>query len=482
MPRHPLLLVAVMLTAPQMVAAQGTCRATFDSVVAFSERNYLGYRLEVTPETRPAYRARTDAAARAATTGDQATCFPVIRGWVDGWQDGHLFLQEPLGLDTAETWRRMATVPRRPVPDPAMMATLAMQEEGGLTGHWHDRSLRVAIVPVLQGGGRRWEAIVVDADTSTWEPGMVRAEFTARADGGYEVVMRERNHAVRRFTGTLHRGVLLRMPPHMWGRSDLVPRLERGGVDATDPRAPTIRALGTSVILAMPSHDPRFAPVLRQLLQAWHERIVAAAPLVIDLRGNEGGSSSTSAPILAYVRGDSMLARPFPEWRPTVIASPEHLTWARSFVREGQPPTPLIGRLIDRMAAAPGAIVRYIDDPDLPPEAAWPAAASGPSRVVVLTDGGVVSAGESFVAQLLRSPKVTTWGEATGGVLDYQMTRLVGIGVAPFRVILGYPTIGNHPELPDGGIRRRGFAPMRQHPADGPDLLTAAIRGGSGSR
>lgn len=58
------------------------------------------------------------------------------------------------------------------------------------------------------------------------------------------------------------------------------------------------------------------------------------------------------------------------------------------------------------------------------------------------------------------------------------MTRLVGIGTPPFRVILGYPTIGNHPELPDGGIRGRGFAPMRALDAAGDALLEAAIAGG----
>jgi hypothetical protein len=474
--RHQFLIAVVILTVPQALTAQATCRATFDSVVAFTERNYLGYHLEVTPATRVAYRARTAVARAAATDAAQGGCFVTIRAWVDAWEDGHLFLQEPLNLDTIETGRRIATVPRRAVPDSVTVARFETRGRDDLTGHWHDRGLRVVIMP--GAGEARWEAIVTQADTAGWEPGMVRAEFTARPGGGYDVLMRERNHAVRRFIGTLHRGVLLRMPPHMWGRSDRVPELEQGGVDAVDPRRPTIRAIDATVVIAMPSHDPRFAAPLRALLAEWHDRIVATEPLVLDLRGNEGGSGATGTPLLAYARGDSLLPRVFPVWRPTVVASADHLAWARSFVRDGQAPTPVVGRLIERMAASPGAIVRYIDDADLPPEADWPESAGGPARVMVLTDRGVVSAGETFVAQLRRSPKVTTWGEPTGGVLDYQMTRLVGIGVAPFRVVLGYPTIGNHPELPDGGIRRTGFAPTRPHPAGGGELIRAAIRAG----
>jgi hypothetical protein len=445
--------------------------------VAFTERNYLGYHLEITPANRAAYRQRTSVARQAAGRSDRASCFPVVRAWVDGWDDGHLFLQEPLALDTAETRRRMATVPRRPVPDLAAMPQAGPRGGDQLTGVWYDRGLKVAVLPTRSGAG--WEAIVVTSDTSTWEPGMVRAEITSRRGGGFEVLMRERNHAVRRFAATLHRGVLLRMPPHMWGREVRGSGAEAGGLDPVDPRAPTMRRVGSAVVLAMPSHDPRFAAPLRALLAEWHGPILEAAPFVVDLRGNEGGSGATAAPVLAYARVDSLRPRVFPKWRPTVIASAEHLAWARSFVREGQAPTPLIGRLIERMAAAPGTIVRYIDDADLPPEAGWPEAAGGPDRIVVLTDRGVVSAGESFVAQLLQSPKVSTWGEPTGGVLDYQMTRLVGVGAAPFRMILGYPTIGNHPELPSDGIRGKGFIPMHPHPADGVELIQRAIAGGT---
>ncbi len=474
--RQTFLLAVAAGFLPQAVAAQGTCTATFDSVVAFTERNYLGYHIEITPATRAAYRERTSAARRTVRASDLTGCFPAIRAWVDAWEDGHLFLQEPLALDTAETRRRMASVPRRPVPDVAAMAHTGSQEGDGLSGLWYDRGLKVTILPMRGRVG--WEAIVVTSDTVTWEPGMVRAEITRRAGGGYEVLMRERNHAVRRFAATLHREMLLRMPPHMWGREVPGSGYEAGGLDPLDPRAPTIRSLGTAVVLAMPSHDPRFAAPLRALLAEWHERIITAQPFIVDLRGNEGGSGATGTPVLAYARGDSLSPRVFPAWRPTVVASADHLAWARSFVREGQAPTPVIGRLIERMAASPGRIVRYIDDADLQPEADWPAAAGGPARVVVLTDRGVVSAGETFVAQLLRSPKVTTWGEATGGVLDYQMTRLVGIGVAPFRVVLGYPTIGNHPELPTGGIRHKGFVPTHPYPAAGPDLLGAVLAGG----
>jgi C-terminal processing protease CtpA/Prc len=84
--------------------------------------------------------------------------------------------------------------------------------------------------------------------------------------------------------------------------------------------------------------------------------------------------------------------------------------------------------------------------------------------VVVLVDGGVMSAGESFVLEALRSPRVTLSGQATAGVHDYQNARIVAVGRGDFRFLLGYPTIAGHPRFPDGGINRTGIRPSRPFP------------------
>jgi hypothetical protein len=75
-----------------------------------------------------------------------------------------------------------------------------------------------------------------------------------------------------------------------------------------------------------------------------------------------------------------------------------------------------------------------------------------------------MSAGESFVLEALRSPRVTLSGQATAGVHDYQNARIVAVGRGDFRFLLGYPTIAGHPRFPDGGINRTGIRPSRPFP------------------
>ena len=169
-------------------------------------------------------------------------------------------------------------------------------------------------------------------------------------------------------------------------------------------------------------------------------------------------------PILPYVTADPERPAIYPEWEPRMLASADHLTWLRSRIpAEGQAP-PWLAGLLARMEASPGEVVPYMLPDELPPR--WRPAAphEGPARVIVAVDGGVVSAGESFVLEAVRSPRVTLSGEPTAGVHDYQNVRIVAVGSGDFRYLLGYPTIAGHPGFPDAGINRTGIVPARRWP------------------
>lgn len=460
-------LVAAMAVAappavrPLLAQAGPSCSATADSIAAFLGRNYVALALD-DPVARAAAAAVASVREEVRSLEGDA-CFLALRDWVDRFGDGHLFLLQSTRLDTAEAARRAASVRRVAVDEQVFRERLA---RGGardpIEGIWYDRGLRVAVVPDPGGPRGAFVAVVLTADTAAWAPGAVRATFSARPDGSYAVELAERNHARRHFVARLHRGVLLRMPPHVWGREVPAPRGEL--LDPVDPRRPTVRAAGRSVVVAVPSFDPSRAGPLPRLLREWHDRILAADTLVVDLRGNEGGSSLAARPLYPYVLTPEDLPAAYPPWQPVVVASADHLAWIRSQLpADGELPG-WVTALLARMESSPGAVVPYMLPDELP--ARWRPAAvhPGPAHVVVVVDGGVVSAGETFVLESLRSRRVTLSGEPTAGVHDYQNVRVVAVGEGAFRVLLGYPTMAGHPGFPTGGINRTGIVPARRHP------------------
>ncbi len=439
-----------------------TCAETADSLAAFLGRNYVALRMDTTAG------GPADALRRRAVTGggrplDATACYLALRGWVDGFRDGHLFLLESTRVDSAETARRAGAVRRLALDEGELRRRLGgAGARDPLEGIWFDRGLRVGVVPDPDGPGDAFVAVVLQPDTAGWAPGAVRARFTRRPDGGYDAELAERNHARRHLVARLHRGVLLRMPPHMWGREAPEPRGE--ALDSLDPRRPSVRTEGRAVVMAVPSFDPERAGSLPRLLRDWHERILAADPFVIDLRGNEGGSSLAARPLLRYTWAEPERPAAYPAWQPMLLASAEHLAWLRSLLPADREVPPWVTRLQGRMEASPGAVVPYLLPEELPPRWRPDTAYAAPARVLVVVDGGVMSAGESFVLEAMRSPRVTLSGQPKAGVHDYQNTRIVAVGRGDFRYLLGYPTIAGHPRFPDGGINRTGIRPARPFP------------------
>ncbi len=272
-------------------------------------------------------------------------------------------------------------------------------------------------------------------------------------------------------------GLLLHMPPTLWGKAYPVAPSLAGRIDPSDPRRPTARMLGDSTLaIAIPSQSPEYAAALTTLVLQHRLLLLGIPNLVIDLRGNEGGSSWVTDVLMPYIVGPGRRpARYLADSRPAVLSSPDNIRYfeAQSWAPAG---------LVDSLRAHPGGLVpfSYSDDGD----DAAPTATANPRRVGIVVDGGTVSAAEAFLLRAMRYPKVTTFGAPTGGSIDYQTVTIVRFGCQEWGFYLGYPVIAGSLELPAGSANHTGIVP--DVPYRGADPVALAARylegGGGGTR
>jgi hypothetical protein len=248
----------------------------------------------------------------------------------------------------------------------------------------------------------------------------------------------------------------------MWAREYPVQESDLGLVSTQDPRRPVLltRRNGT-VIIGVSSHSPQYKPVLDSLI-ARHAKDLRDAPLlVVDLRGNEGGSSWMSDSLLPYILSTDSLPARYPERAggAMMLSSPDQIDYAkRAF---GPDTSRFVRTLVERLTSNPGRFVP-LEEPGTATSPRPPIPVIyGPRRVAVLTDGGTVSASEVLVLKALRSTRVTVIGEPTEGALDYQSTNVVRILSPPARArwYLGYPTITRDTLLPLDRMRGHGIEP-----------------------
>jgi hypothetical protein len=288
--------------------------------------------------------------------------------------------------------------------------------------------------------------------------GAVRAEFHREADGAYATRLLTRGFAEMKLTARIHKRTVLRLSPGMWGKLFPVAPADTGLVDPLDVHRPKISIRERSVVVSLPSHDPQYAKLLDGLVSANMSNISKRSLLIVDLRGNEGGASFMSRALDPYVASTVRLATPFDSGAAVMLSSPAQIAYARRFM--GSDTSPYVRSLVSRMEANPGALVSMDESPSTASTSPPVPIKAGDWRVVVLTDGGTVSAAEVLVLNALRSTRAVVVGEPTAGALDYQSVQIVSLGTGDRRWALGYPTITAHADLPRRGMRGRGIQPQ----------------------
>ena len=450
-----LVLLASTVSRPQSSsqAASCGCQADLDTLAAKLERNYIGFRFEVAGKPREAgYRSLVAALhRRAATTGD-AECIHLLRELVEWFHDGHLFVFQSPTVTPEETARLAALVERRETDEAGARAELEKRRGrlDPIEGIWYAPGYRIAILRDTARGGD-FLALVLASDSAQWRPGQVKGRFWKNKDGSYRTVYAADDHSRRDVTARIYRNILLNTSPVTWGRAWPLAAHEAGTLDPVDPTRPVVRLSGTdAVVVSVPSHDPKYRPVLDSLIAAHRVEIVARPYLVVDIRGDLGGGSMTTAALVPFLATKSQRPAIGPTGHSMVLSSPDNIVY---FERFGWNPD----SAAERMKAAPGQVMQLIRNETLdmpfPADSILPV----PSRVGVLMDRGVASAGEAFALQARKSTKTLLFGENSQGMIDYQSVRVVRLACRERGNLFGYPMIAASETLPKDGLNKDGI-------------------------
>ncbi len=437
------------------------CPSVFRRLVSRVESDYIAYRLEVSPSRRPVWLSHVARVQAIADSASVQQCSWALRELLGFFKDGHLGIVDQPTPDSAGVDARLLARRRHVVDrdsgwvENAILRDLAMRRAGGdsiaaVEGVWIGPSYRIA---VRLAPGSRTEAIGVLLASSDprWAVGEERAQFT-RVGGKWRGTVW--NDLGQPITSPIEfsRGALLRMAPLLWRRGDA--HEPQAFLDSTNARLPRVVFPDDSTaVVSVLSFDPAYAKALSAVIDIAWTALRERRRVVIDLRGNEGGSSSSAAPLLPFLwkePGENAVAPNLD--LPVVVSSPTTIAF---WERAGWAPA----GLVDRLRASPGNVVPF--DPGAAPlQLRQPGRLSRSDQAVfVLTDGATVSAAEQVVLWARQLGRATIVGTHTAGSIDYQSAWLQRIACGSMGQLLILPALARSMLLPAGGFNATGIAP-----------------------
>lgn len=449
MNRLLLLLMLLLLVSARVSAQSCNCKDDFLSLRAFMEKNYSGFKDKVTAGNRAAYDSFSGAiTTRAARTGKPLFCLALMQEWLNFFKDRHNTISQSVLSDSPVN--KVETI----VLTPSVLASLERRNKkdvrrespGSIEGvyYYSDSTYKIAIVK-SKTTDRDYAGVIVESRAPSWKVGQVKLELVEHNPGRFVAVFYLRDHkaTVEDFVfdgSSFNHGELFRVGTPGPGQA--------GG----DRLAVQARSLSPQTFyIGIGSFYEGNAAAIDSLVRADSMLLRTMPNLVLDLRGNGGGSDFVYQPLMPLIYADTVhtigvdvLATPDNVKSWSSMLDDKYVTgWTRYYIQN----------TITTMKGHLGQTIAITADRATTLREVRPF----PRHVVVLIDGDCASTTEQFLLEALQSSKVTLMGRHTMGVLDYSNVREMPIFCLPFT--LHYATTRSRRVDHGKGIDNIGIQP-----------------------
>lgn len=420
----------------QSAQASGDCRCedSFGWLRSTFETNDAGFGYAVEKKGRAAYDLHNQITLeKVRTARTYSECGELLYEWLTFFRRGHIGIQR-LIRDTSvlqtpemEMWEGDIA---------GFEKEIDSRQDAGLEGIWEFGPSKIGFK--AEGGG--YIGFFIESDVEGWDPGMVAMRIVR---DGYQWQIISYN-----YTGGVTKPTVISGKPELVGNTymllqgrQLVKRLSpvfpeepelESFMKSLQARTPYIEELNPAMLyMRIPSFDHQHKPAVDKMIADNRDKLFSVENLIIDVRGNGGGSDITYEEILPFLYTD-------PVRTPAVsfLSTPLNIekTLALLDIAElGEELHREIAGLADKMKAHPGELVP-MGDKEVEIEIRDTVYQS-PRNVAIIVDERCGSTTEQFLLAAKQSKKVKLFGTTTYGSLDASNVRTVDSPDGRYRLL-----------------------------------------------
>ncbi len=445
-----LLLLSLVHFAPSAFAANSEkvqALKEFDFVVKKIENNYAGFRDKVTAKNRAEYQRFT----RKKRSEIQQTHNPaeIIREWLEFFQDKHVGYSEASGSPNqvdSSAYQTLKGLNEASFKDQLTAKGKAVTPWEGL---WieSDNDYTIAVLP-NETDPDEYLGVVTSSALSGWQAGQIKFKISRENSSA---IYYKRDHSSSKEEAVfLADHSLLKIGSSYFRKTFPAPSKSLDLETVVPQNRTFMKKLSEKTLyVRIPAFPIEVRAELRKLFDEFATELKSTDNLIIDVRSNLGGDTRAYAELMKY-----LYTRPVYSFGAETLSTPDNIAMLEKILKlpeNTREEVNDIGMAIRKLKAAPGKFVSWDRQFSI---TTYPEILPNPQRVGILINGAA-STGESFVFDARQSHKVTLFGQATLGCVDYVNVNELP---TPRGNSINYP-IGRSFRLPEESVDVKGIPP-----------------------
>lgn len=394
----------------------------------------------------------------AALIESATECEALMRAWLDYFRTGHIGIRYQGNQSSQQTLsdeqlkQQFEKFPKYPINIAEFKDNVSNLKGNSIEGSWKSGTYTIGITKA----DNKYIGFIIEADGIYWHPAQIKLHFEQQ-NSKWSGVFYMRDHSSRPIDSVkLISDNILKIGFSTWHRVKPEVKLskeEEQYIELTESSDPYFKILSNSTsYIRIPSFAYEHKVKIDSLIKESIDLITARENLIIDIRGNGGGSDASYSALITLLYtnpiqtvGTRLLSTPLNNSKYEQILNSD--TWSDEDKK-------WIKSLHDKLIQNIGGFVRPNQYPISVHEEETIMA--NPAKVAIIIDEGNGSTAEQFLLAAKQSHKVKLFGQTTMGVLDVSNVHQVDSPDGQFR--LWYATSLTE-RLPDFPIDNIGIQP-----------------------
>lgn len=439
--KFSILLTIVMFGTRSTSNAQCNCKETFSNIITSIEANYIGF-YKKTEQSKKKYNSYKNKLIKASFNADFFNCYKLVNKYFSYFSEPHLSTTLNYNKQTEEFFKEIfSKLPVFPNWESKLMIENVSEKnkENDLVGLWVlDSNYKIQI---FQTKKNKFTGVIRKADNIFWFPGQVKLKIDL-VKSNSSLTLYRRDHLPQVANFSINDGILNIVGFGSFKKSynDTFAEPVNTGFyfDQLNP---------STCILTLPNFLMSSKAKIDSLVTTNQDKLGSCENLIIDLRNNGGGFSSSFDTLLPYIYSGNIKQYSF-----SVLASEDNIKLYESFGEKNNLLNdPDYSLLIQKLKDNVNSLVAITQSQELIIDKVL----LNPKRIVFLTNKGTASAAEALLLVARQSKKTIIMGGYTRGALDNQnvlMAREIP-GCLFFKYYCPVATSSDGPKIDNIGIK-----------------------------